>query len=634
MSALGGVWVRAGRTVEASWLKRLSRALEVMGPDGEEITCSPPVGMVQRWFRAGDSDADTGLVVTRDGYVIALDGRLDNGREVERALLASATTPWTRDKAGLVLGVYRTWGLAGFGRLVGDFAFALWDPDRHEIVLACDALGRRPLYYHQTAERLIWSSRARAIIDADRLSPAVDEDFVADFLANWPCASGPFKGVSPLQGGHALVAGPSGFRVSRYWSFKQREIRYSSDEEYEAHFLDLLRDAVACRIASDVPVFCELSGGVDSSSIACVADELIGTRLVTVSYVFDKAKSSDERSYIELVEEQLGRKGIHICEDEHPMLTPVPKAFQPDLPANGLLFLARYDELARQMRRQRARVLLSGIGGDQLFWSEPPEGLALTDHLASGHVLALLTACREWSQATRQPYLGTLGAAFSPLLPRRWRALVQEDNPVGEWLQSGFVKRTGMTERVLGMEDDIGCHPPSRSLQYRFLRQTMRTYALEPCQSEGYRDIRYPYLDRRIVEFALALPLEQKIRPRESRSIVRRALRRALPEGIAQRTTKEGPAEAFHRALVRSGPWLRELSRDPRVSSHGYVEHAALVTALQRARHGLTTNMVRLMKTLALEVWLRSLELGTSEPVDDELTTCQRDCAPSRTAAT
>jgi len=136
----------------------------------------------------------------------------------------------------------------------------------------------------------------------------------------------------------------------------------------------------------------------------------------------------------------------------------------------------------------------------------------------------------------------------------------------------------------------------------------MRTFALEPCSAEYYVDLRYPYLDRRLVEFALAIPLEQKVRNGQTRSIVRRALRGVLPEPIRVRTSKAGPDEAFHRAVIRNRHRLIRECTQLRTAEYGFVEPKRFENALVELCHGISTNPVQVMFTLSLELWLRTLE--------------------------
>lgn len=616
MSAIAGICSLRGAPVRRDVLQGLSQALLPMGPDGERFFTTASLGMVFRPFHTdAQSRRTTQPLRGHDGLVVAFDGRIDNERELRAAMGVAGRE--AESGPGLVLEAYRRWELDAFARVIGDFALALWDADRQRLVLATDAMGRRPLYYLRTADQVMWASLCRPLLRAGGLEPRVDEGYVADYLANRASHDSPFQGIGLLPGGHLLLAGPDGVQLRRYWApDPAAEIRYRTDAEYQEHFTALFREAVACRMRAEGAVVCELSGGVDSSTITCMADRLVregaaaAPGMHTVSFVFDHAASSDERRYIAQVEARLGRTGIHISEDDAPLLQPLPEGLAPDTPGNRVLFLARQDQLIRRMREMGARVVLSGIGGDQMFWSQPVPGQPLADLLVQGRLVRMLRECSAWSRAAGGlPWLKTLWmGGVRPLLPRRALAALEPDARAGEWLHPEFVKRTGFRERMLPPADDAGFRLPSRATQWGFLRRTMRPFALERWSGEGYLDARYPYLDRRLVEFALAIPLEQALRPGESRSLVRRSLRGLVPPAVLERRTKTGPAEALNRALIREWPWLSALFREARVAELGFVKGDAFRAALHRARHGMASNQSQLLKTISLELWLRTLD--------------------------
>jgi asparagine synthase (glutamine-hydrolysing) len=620
VGGIGGIYSRSGSPLIPDFLDRLSDSLFTMGPDGDFRCSSPSVAMLCRpLFTERDSNPEEHFCLNSDSCLLTWDGRLDNEDEMHHLLRDSC-----RNLDGcpdIVFATYQQFGLAGFSRLIGDFAFALWDPIKKQLILACDALGRRPLYVLSTPQYVTWASRGRALLHAWRRVPNVDEEYVADFLANRPSTHSPYSSIQQIYGGQALVIASDRLRLETYWSITpNRSIQYSSDEQYEQHFREIFFESVRCRLPKTQPVFCELSGGVDSSSIACVA-ELVSRNsgtprsdLITTSFVFNHSATSDEREYIELIEQQLGKKGVHINEDDCPILEPLPTSLRPDCPTNALLFFSRYNRIAMEMQRCGSRVLLNGIGGDQLFWSEPPFILPLPDLLVQGNLVSFLGKARECSKLSRWPYVKTLWRSFRPFMFDN--RLVEDDDyvdPAGNWFLPEFVRRTRLQERARSMDDNLGFQLPSSATQYSIWRRTMRTFALEPCPDTYYVDIRYPYLDRRLVEFALAIPLEQKVRFPETRSIVRRGFSGILPDAIRLRKTKAGPDEAFHRAVVREGSRLVKWCSHLRVAAHGFVVPVRFAEAVRLVRHGISENCTQLMRTLSLELWLSSLEYSDKD---------------------
>lgn len=615
MSAIAGIFQRSGESLDPQMLSRLAEGLEPLAPDGVRFEFSTRVGMTFRRYDAGcREDRTTQPKMDDAGHLLAFDGWLDNGQEIASALGGElGDNPTSLD---LILAVYRRWGISGFARLVGNFAFALWDPHLGQLMLATDPLGFRPLYVHVDEDRLAWSSRARPLAEALGIEIRIDREFVASFLANSVTPNGPFEGIESLPGGHVLIADAGGIRRRRYWSFDpQNEIRYATDAEYEEHFSELFEQAVACRLPDRGPVFAELSGGVDSSTIVCIADELCrahGNRdLHTVSYVFDQATSADERPYIREIEKVSQLTTHHLLEEHHPILSKRPPAgWKPDLPTNQISYLARYDTVAELMEAHGAGILLSGLGGDQVFLSEALDvPLELADLWVEGRPADMLRAGYRWARSLRKPLYKVLWqGGVLPLRRDHGRAARSRLMKIGEWLTPDFVEDTALRQRGLGPSDDLGFRQPSRSAQYCMLRQTMRIFALQKMVSQRHFEVRYPYLDRRLLEFALAIPLEQKLRPFESRSLVRRALRGRVPDAVLNRRTKAGPTEAFQRAIAREHRWLGSLFSEPILERIGVIDGKTFRQSLQRARHGIVSHPSQMHRTISLELWLRSME--------------------------
>jgi asparagine synthase (glutamine-hydrolysing) len=614
MSALGGLFSRCGAPIPRDLLGKLSNHLEVMGPDGEHIFFAPAAAFLYRPFHTRAESLALQPLQSRSGLVLILDGRLDNGGDLNRTL--GLTFPNVPPATEIVLAAYERWGLEAFQHLIGDFALALWDANLQRLVLAVDSVGLRPLFYTLDDNFLVWASRARALHTCYRPGAKLNDDFFAAFLTNNPSAHSPFVGIEAVPAAHVLVVDARSAMLRRYWSFDPgASLSYTRDEDYEDHFREVFATAVECRLTSQGSVFAELSGGLDSSSIVAVADQLMArkpsltTALHTVSFTFDGSASSDERCYIHAMEEQRRRSGLHISEQSHPILVQPLESCVPDAPTNQLCFVARQDFLAARMAELGSRVLLSGLAGDALFWGElPTPPLYLADLVCNGRFDELGREARALSRETREPLLKLLWqGAFAPSF--RGRAHRSTFAPqTGLWLHQNFVRRTGLEERRFGMPDDLGFPLPSQSLQYSLIRQSVRIYALERCLSHGYLEMRYPFLDRRLLAFALALPTDQKIRLAETRSIVRRALIGVLPEAIRQRRDKAGPAEAFLRALNPAWGWISRLLPDLRCVDLGFIDGDRFRASLNLARHGLINNLVQLMRTIALELWLRSLE--------------------------
>jgi asparagine synthase (glutamine-hydrolysing) len=445
VSAIAGIYSHSGAPIPRDVVDRLSSGVAVMGPDGDHRWNSPAMAMLCRPLCTEMDSLECRPHVGREGYVLTWDGRLDNRGEL-------TARQFGHDIESIVTSVYRQLDVDGLSLLVGDFALALWDPLRRRLILACDALGRRPLYMLSTGDYVCWASRARALLDAWHKPPQFDDEYVADFLVNTPSVRSPYRSIEQVYGGEAVIV--EGARISRkkYWSLQPNAtIRYGHDKEYEEQFREIFFEAVRCRIPTNSPVFCELSGGVDSSSIVCSANDICQesskrrTAVSTISFVFNRSKTADERAYIELVERKVGKRGLHLSEDECPLLETLPYALRPDWPTNTLVFFSRYARTAEEMKRRGARVLLNGIGGDQLFWSEPPEVLCLPDLLVERQIKRFFTTARECARRSGWPYLKVLWRSVAPLLTATRLVTDDERIDLGNWFLPDFMRRPSST---------------------------------------------------------------------------------------------------------------------------------------------------------------------------------------------
>jgi len=227
------------------------------------------------------------------GAILTWDGRLDNRADFI-GLMRDRLSRDSEDVA-IVAAAYERWGTDCFARLLGDWALAVWNPADRSLILAKDPIGTRHLYYAPEPDRVTWSSVLEPLVLLAGKTLALDEDYIAGWLGMFPPTHlTPYARISSVLPACFVRLGPAGKIITKFWEFDpKKRIRYPSDAEYEEHFRIVLRESVRRRLRSDAPVLAELSGGMDSSSIVCVADALIAEgaaetpRLDTVSYYDD-----------------------------------------------------------------------------------------------------------------------------------------------------------------------------------------------------------------------------------------------------------------------------------------------------------------------------------------------------------
>jgi asparagine synthase (glutamine-hydrolysing) len=625
MSSLGGIHNLNGAPIDNRVLSALGDALAVHGPDGGHEVCSTSVGIAYRGFHTNqESRLEKQPFISRNKHILAWDGRLDNRDELTSELRHSLEDD--RTDVAIVMEAYLEWGVDFLRKLIGDFSLSLWNPYERKLLLARDPVGTRPLYYHINRNRIIWSSELAPLVDLAGIQLEVDDEYIAGFLANEPDPwLTPYRNIFAITPGYALTVQDGQAQNRRFWGLHpDREILYASDAQYEEHFRYLFCEAVRCRLRGEGRVWAELSGGLDSSSIVCVADQLIKNgetqtrKLATVSQVFDESPTSDERKFIHCIEEQRGKPGHHLREDDYRLLIPPAADRSLFRTLNPLLFASEYHRgLCEAMHKDHARVLLSGQGGDEMLGGNRDPSPGLADLLFEGRLLELNRSLKVWSAELRKPYLKLLWqSAVVPILPPKLHTFFKQRSGVKApaWFCDQFAKEMCLHERMLSVNDIFGCRLPSSRDQAIGFISVVRSVARGHRRQFGDIEVSYPYLHLPLVEFLQAIPFDQRVRPGQTRSLMRRSLRGVLPDKIAERKGKGNPSEVICRAFMRERPWLHRLFTDARVCLSGYVDARELKAELERTCHGCPTHAVPLLRVIALEFWLRTLEQSGAQP--------------------
>ena len=258
-----------------------------------------------------------------------------------------------------------------------------------------------------------------------------------------------------------------------------------------------------------------------------------------------------------------------------------------------------------------ARVLLTGIGGDELLTSSADPSVELIDLLVQSKLWQLHERLKIWSLALRRPYPAVFWRhVITPVLPRQLQLQKKrtELSRFFAFLNPSFVEQFDLPGRMLSPTDPFGFRLPSSRGQAAALMLVTRVISCGTLLDWGPVEISYPYTHRPLVEFLQAIPATQWIRPGETRSLMRRSLRTYLPPEIIKRKSKGSPAEAMLRAVGREWSRLSRLFRDSRIVARGYVNEAALATLLAQPFVGHDLTPVSLVRFAHLECWMQALE--------------------------
>jgi asparagine synthase (glutamine-hydrolysing) len=601
MSVLFGRWNFDGAPVSAKYLDRVREILAPYAADGHSQFQGPGIAILHFPFHTTpESRTEQQPIVLRSGAVLTWDGRLDS-----RASLVPEFGPslsLSDSDATIVAAAYEHSEHRSFAQLVGDWALAVWSPGTRTLVLARDFLGTRPLYYHLGHDQLTWSTLLEPLVLAEHECFAIDEEYLAGWLGKLPAAHlTPYRGILAVPPASYFSFHAGKARIVKYWDFDpSKQIRYATDAEYEEHFRHAFAESVRRRLRSDRPVLAELSGGMDSSSVVCMADNLAGTSPIsTVSYFNDSEPHWNERPYFSAVEEKRGHAGCHIDVGAEPL-------------SHSLYACERYAPTpgsatpATESRKRftdclvsgNHRVVLSGIGGDEVLGGVPTPVPELANLLAQCRFRSFAQQLRAWALVQRKPILLVLADSIAPF----WNKTRKEGAP---WATSAFAKRHRAALRGYEKRIHLFGTLPSFEDSLSTLDGLRRELACSTLAVAPSYERRYPYLDRDLLEFLYAIPREQLVRPGQRRSLMRRALRGIVPDVILTRRRKAFVARRPILALRSRWADLNSAAEEMILVSLGIVDRRALAEALARADTDMANPLANLSRTLSLESWLR-----------------------------
>lgn len=567
-------------------------------PPGEWDHREPCLAMSQLGSSVWTDCAARGPIVrTHAGLALTFDGRLDNRGD----LLLRLDEHRPSDEE-IALSVFERWGISGLELLVGEWSLALWERSSHTLHLVRDYMGTRPLFYCADDDSVRWSSDLAELVERCDRRDALSDAFAASFMSMNPVAGlTPYEGVYVVPAGTCLSFSADGaVSARRIWTLGSGEIRYRDPRRYEEALRALWRDAVAARLRTRSTVWAEISGGLDSSSIVCMAARLVrrggvpAASLRLVSHATLRSPEGDERRFIAEVERQVGvASEIVGVEDNQALIDPerawvTPYALQ-DV---GLA-------MVRRVQAGGGRVVLSGRLGDTIMGCLPDNSEAVFDDLARLDLGAALRNLRAWSRATQKPFVELAWRLFArdgvaldtgnALLTPRLRSMLPDPQHGHDALNVSRSKRT-LAQWVLsyatGGRFDIPHHPPG--IVYT-----------------------YPFAHRPLVEFVLAIPGEELSAPGTTRSLMRRAFKELLPPRIVNRQSKGYYPPAAFRAVRHHAAGILDVAQLEAVQ-RGWIDADRLRKSVRTLIDGGGETGAAIHFVLRLERWLQARHQRTA----------------------
>ncbi|MEL7356055.1 MAG: lasso peptide isopeptide bond-forming cyclase [Cyanobacteria bacterium J06560_6] len=633
MSAIAGIYRLDRSPVSADHLCQMVDILAHRGPDGSDTWHDSHVGLGHRMLWSTPESLSEKLPLAKGELVITADARIDNRDELISALNLENPSAEAISDSELIVAAYEKWDEKCLDRLIGDFAFAIWDSRKQRMFCARDHFGVKPFYYFASESILVFATEAKALFCIEGVPRQLNRLRMGDYLLGMfhDTAMTSYQNIFRLPPAYRMIASASGVEIDSYWRLDpNRALPPASDQEYAAQLREIFTEAVRCRLRSAYPVGATLSGGLDSSSIACMARNLLKQEkqapLHTFSSVFDSIPECDERSYTKPIFEQGGFAPHFVQGDHQTALENLDKMFWHQDEAfyapNWFMNWPLYAEV----QQQSVRVMLDGFDGDNAV----SEGYNLLSELAaSRRWTEFIVQSWKLSRVSDLPFWKGLWSYFyyynfKQLVRQYWllRGFQKvktiffpsrkKDKQVQghELLNLQFSREMNMIARHHDWRKTQGHNGLSeRQRQYRNLvEQGTESFALEVMDKMTAAfniEPRYPFWDKRLIEFCLALPAEQKLYNGWTRVVMRRAMSGILPNEVQWRQGKTDFSPNLTRSLVNNSQELVEAWTSLDFAEE-YIDRAALNDIHQRLTEAPSGQDARcLWLGLSLALWIR-----------------------------
>jgi asparagine synthase (glutamine-hydrolysing) len=630
MCGIAGIFGINGQPVHQRELELMCNALIARGPDDAGYYVDGDIGLSMRRLSIIDLEGGHQPVTNEDGTIkVVLNGEIYNYRDLRRDLQAQGHVFRTTSDTEVIVHLYEEYGVACVERLRGMFAFALWDENKRELLVARDRLGIKPLYYGQYGGRLLFASELKALLALSQVERELNWSSVSHLFAflSTPRDESIIAGVHKLEPGYLMTARPGQQpQVTRYWDVEFKPDHNTSEAQFVDQLRALLEESVQLCMIADVPLGAFLSGGIDSSAVVATMARLSNRPVKTFSIGF-RESAFDESPHAREVAKTFGTEHHELILDPDISGFLEDLAWHLDEPLGDSSAIPMY--MVSKLAAGEVKVVLSGDGGDELFagydkyvveqkernyrhipsllrgacgliGSAMPEGMKgrrFLRHMALNGSRRYLDAITMLGHEQQQS-LFSAGIAGHMLQQDMWHDMAQcLASQKGDWLSA---------------------------LQYLDFKHYLPLDVLTKVDRMSMAhsiEARVPLLDHKLVEFAATIPAGLKLHNGSTKHIFKQALRGILPDTVLDRR-KQGFAVPLGQ-WFRNEPkgFLHDLLLSDRSRARGIFNSAYIEKLLAMHQRG---------RALDLQLWtLISFELWCRRFLDSPVTLAARNPAPA-----
>lgn len=638
MCGIYGILQRSGRRFDTSVIGDMGRAQRHRGPDDHGFFADDELMFGMQRLAIIDVAGGHQPIANEDGTVTAIcNGEIYNFRELRKTLQAKGHIFKTGSDSEVIVHLYEEHGTEFVSHLSGMFALAVWDSTRKRLLLARDRLGIKPLYIAANSGYLAFSSELKSILEIPGFERQIQSAALQEYLALGyvPAPLTMLEGIEKLPPATLLVADQKGVTQHCYWHLDERRPQHRSADEWASNIAENLEAAVVSQMVSDVPLGAFLSGGIDSSAVVAYMAKNSSMPVKTYSIGFDETTGGsyyNELPYARQVADLFGTDHHEIVVRPD-VTTLLPQLlWHMDEPVADAAFITTY--LVSKFAREDVTVILSGVGGDELFggyrryWSE---------HLAQSY--------RRIPSLIRSSILQPLGRALpsdrhSKILD--WSRLAKgflagaELNPDERYEQYLRVFQTDDVERVLGAATIAGSPAMEKAFAMACNDAAVQRLIDVDLQTQLPDDLlmltdrmsmatslecRVPLLDDRLVDLSLEMPSDLKVRGRKLKYALKQSLRGVLPDEIIDRKKRGFGAPIGGWFKKELSTYLDSVLSKDRVEQRGFFDWTEVENIRRRHLENREDHTDQLLALLNFEMWTQMyLDGDAPETVSGRLT--------------
>lgn len=621
MCGIAGIYRFDQQVVDENLLTKMANLQCHRGPDDEGFYCNDRVGFAFRRLAILDlSSAGHQPMVSVDGSCwLIFNGEIYNHDALRSELKQYGYTFRSSSDTEVILAAYQQWGVECLQRFNGMWGFALWDSHKKHLFCARDRVGVKPFYYHQNAERFLFASEIKALL-VDVTTPRTpNEQSVYSYLLYGYVHFGQdtfFQGIKQLPAAHYVLVNAQGVHLQQYWKLNHNYYNPTiSDSEAIDSFRHLFFDSVRLRLQSDVPIGTCLSGGLDSSAIVCVANQILfgkskPDRIVITekqkvfSACYDD-KDVDERQWSTPVIDKTGAQSFQIFPSADGLFAELKTMiWHQDEPVAGSSIYAQWCVM-RRAHEAGIVVMLDGQGGDEVmggyqryYWAY------MAGLIRSGKWKTFITTILQpWGTHSSPTYGDWAGLGYATLptaLQDRFN-LSQKQRQAHQWLGDNF-------QDCYAYEQGCSQHPTwlGQALERDLIADCLPSLLKYEDRNSMAHSIeaRVPFLDYRVIELMASLPDHMKIRQGQTKWLLRQALRDVLPPEVNQRRNKLGFATPEHRWLHQHRDSVHHILQGGALARLGWIQPQILATLAASPTSSISGDHT-IWRWLNLEIWLQ-----------------------------